>query len=80
MEPTMVKIEGLNKHQRALCDIIWSIDTQEELLSWVRTLNKDKALEVYVLMQLMMLAYIDDEDLGEMTEANEVIDQIRGQL
>jgi hypothetical protein len=31
-------------------------------------------------MQLMMLAYIDDEDLGEMTEANEIINQIKGQL
>jgi hypothetical protein len=76
----MLQLTGLTRAQKAMCDIIWSMDTQEQILAWFNTLPSGQAHQAHVLMKLMILEQLDQEDLGEMAEANQVIQQIKGQL
>lgn len=76
----MIQLNGLTRAQRAMCDIIWSLDTQDEIIDWFNTLPDWQAREAHVLMKLMILEQLDQEDLGEMSEALAVIDRIKGSL
>lgn len=57
----MIRIENLTEHQRILLDTMWTKDTSEELYNWMETLTPNNAREVDVLIELVRLAYIDNE-------------------
>ena len=73
----MIEIHGLSKQQREIADMIWSLDTTEEVVEWFGTLDNKTLIEAYVVHQLICLAYLDNEPLGRMKEANQIIDRIR---
>lgn len=58
----MITIEGLTNKQRLLADIIWSLDTQEQVRSFISTLPARDRLEAQLVTQLMILAFIDEVD------------------
>lgn len=74
----MIQLTGLTRAQQAMCDIIWSMDTQDEIIDWFNTLSADSAQQAHVLMKLMILEQLDQQDLGDMSEAQAVIAHIRG--
>lgn len=76
----MLQLNGLTRAQKAMCDIIWSLDTQDEIIDWFNTLPDWQAQEAHVLMKLMILEQLDQQDLGGMSEALAVIDRIKGSL
>jgi len=73
----MIEIHGLSKRQREIADIIWSLDTTEEVVEWFDTLDNKTLFEAYVVHQLICLEFLDNEPLGRMKEANQIIDRIR---
>lgn len=78
----MIKIENLSRRQKKLLDIMWSIETQEELVEWVKTLNRRDAKDVIVLIDLVKIELIEEiiEDERDFTASNEVIETIKGML
>ncbi len=58
----MITIEGLNKKQRLLADIIWSLDTQDQVQAFIRTLPERDRREAQLVTQMMILAFIDEVD------------------
>jgi len=72
----MIQIQGLSPLQKELCDKIWSMETQEEVVSWINTLPRSVAFQAYVMMQMIVQAALDEEDLNDMPEARAVIDYI----
>lgn len=58
----MITIEGLSNKQRLLADIIWSLDTQEQVRSFIATLPARDRREAQLVTQLMILAFIDEVD------------------
>lgn len=54
-------LEGLTDVDRKLLDIMWSIDTQEELNYFLTMLPKVLRDRAEVLIELVKLAGIDDE-------------------
>lgn len=58
----MITIEGLTNKQRLLADIIWSLDTQEQVCSFIATLPARDRREAQLVTQLMILAFIDEVD------------------
>ena len=56
-----MRIDGLSKFEVHLLDIIWSIDTAEELQLWMSTLPPNTYRVVESLIQLMVLATIDEQ-------------------
>ncbi len=72
----MITIEGLNKRQRMLADIIWALDSKEQVTDFIRTLPDVQKKEAIVVTQMMVLAFIDQIDTVD-DEVVELIDNLR---
>lgn len=72
----MITIEGLNKRQRMLADIIWALDTKEQVTAFIQTLPDKQKKEALVVTQMMVLAFIDEVDTIEDSTV-ELIDNLR---
>ena len=57
----MIKIDGLTRQQVAMLDIIWSMDTQEEIEEFIAGLDEDEQFEYQVLSKMIIFAMIDRE-------------------
>lgn len=73
----MIKLEGLTPMQQHLARRIWEIDNQDQLVEFVQGLPRSVARQAWVIIQIMILEGLDQEDLGDMAEAHEVIERIR---
>ena len=71
-------LDGLTEVDRKLLDIMWSIDTQEELNYFISMLPKALRDRAEVLIELVKLAGIDDEveAMNEYSDANEMLKNI----
>lgn len=69
-----IKIEGFSKRQRALADIIWSMDSQRQVELFISSLPKKQRQDAMVVCQMMILACIDEVD----TVDQEVVDLLKG--
>lgn len=58
----MITIEGLNKKQRLLADIIWALDTQDQVQAFIRSLPERDRQQAQLVCQMMILAFIDEVD------------------
>lgn len=76
MEKNQIEILGLTKRQQALCDILWGINSTEEAHRFVSSLPQRDQQECKTLMDLMVLAIIDEIDTVS-DEVREYIDGIR---
>lgn len=72
-----IQIKGLTPLQKELCDKIWSMDTEQELLSWVHGLPESLLQPAWAMIQMIIAAQLDQVDFGPCTEANEVLDRFR---
>lgn len=72
----MITIEGLNKRQRMLADIIWSLDSKEQVTAFISTLPAKQKKEAIVVTQMMVLAFIDEVDTIE-DDVVELINNLR---
>jgi len=71
----MITIPGLNAKQKALCEIMWGLEEYNAVEAFIATLPKPERLECRSLIQMMLMAFIDE--VTEVTEAREVLDQFR---
>ena len=71
-----ITIEGLNKKQRALADIMWSMNSKDEVLGFINSLKGQNKQEAETVMEMMVLAIWDE--CGEITtETKELVDSFR---
>jgi hypothetical protein len=71
----MIKIEGLNKKQRLLADIIWALDSQEQVQTFIASLPPKDRRQAQTVTEMMILAFLDEVE--DTQEAQRVIDQFR---
>ena len=71
----MIKIEGLNKKQRLLADIIWALDSQEQVQTFIASLPPKDRRQAQTVTEMMILAFLDEVE--DTQEAKRVIDRIR---
>ena len=55
----MITIEGLNKRQRILADIIWALDTKDKVEAFIRSLPKPDQQQAITVVEMMIWAYVD---------------------
>ena len=70
----MIKIEGLNKKQRMLADIIWALDSQQQVQTFIASLPQKERREAQTVTELMILAFLDECE--GVAEAQQVIKSI----
>ncbi len=58
----MIEIVGFNKKQRMLADIIWELDTQDQVQAFIRSLPRKDREQAQVVCEMMILAFMDEVD------------------
>lgn len=74
----MIRIYDVSLKQQKLLDKIWSFNTEDELIGWMKTLNKKKFKRVCVLKEMIELAAIDEfvSTMEDYPHAQIIIDNI----
>jgi hypothetical protein len=78
-----IRIDMLQSHQVAMLNAMWRMESHEEYLAWVETLEPQHKEEASQLLRILMLEAQEMEmDLfrreeDEFSEANEVLNQFR---
>ena len=70
-----MRIEGLNKTQRALADIMWGMDSKEQVTAFIGSLRGRQQQEAQTVLEMMLWSIWDECE--DTQEANQVIDQFR---
>jgi adenylosuccinate synthase len=75
----MIQLDGLTKHQIALLDKIWSIDSVEDCQAYIMALPEADQFECQNLVRLIALELIDQavDKMDDWTESREVLDQFK---
>jgi len=64
----MIRIDGLTDRQVKFLDKMWSMDTQEEVAAWFRTLSDDDlnmAVTLHEMLASQMLEQPAEEDVSD---------------
>jgi len=72
-----IEIPGLSPLQIELANKIWEMESMEQVLAFFDTLPRSLKVEAYVVYQMILLAWMDEEPMGDCAEAQEVIDYVR---
>jgi hypothetical protein len=73
----MLSIPNLTPLQRAIADMLWRLDTTEEIVKWFGTLPANIVPIAHSVMSMMVYEQIDQTPIEDFSDAQEVIDYIR---
>ena len=75
----MITIQGLNKQQRALADVVWAMDSIESVLAFRNTLRGQQQRDLDTVLMMLAWAVIDQtvEDSEDYDLACEVLSRYR---
>ena len=75
-----MEIDGLSRRQKQMLDIMWSLDSKEELYEWINSLKSERERRMaHVLLTMLMLEGIDEfiQEMDSYPEAMEVLSNFR---
>jgi len=76
-----IVLTGLNKRQRVLADIMWSIEEWDDVERFIATLPKREKIECEGIVEMMKMELVEGYRKGmgleNTQEANVVIDKFR---
>lgn len=62
-------INGLTPEEVQMLDMMWSIDSLEDMEDWVASLNREERLLVYRLRMLLLAEIIDQDNVQDLSMA-----------
>jgi hypothetical protein len=54
-----IEIDGLSTRQQKIADLMWSMDTQEEVYSFIESLNDDLQRDAILVLKMILFATLD---------------------
>ena len=73
----MLSIPNLTPLQQAIADMLWRLDTTEEIVEWFGTLPANIVPIAHSVMSMMVYEHIDQTPIEDFSDAQEVIDYIK---
>lgn len=73
----MIEIDGLDERQRELCEILWELESLNEVETFISVLEPHEQRECRTLVDLMVMATIDHENDRANDEVKHLINQFR---
>ena len=70
-----IHIEGLTQRQLIIADVLWSMDSQEQVESFIKSLSGDAQKEAVTIMTLIIWAALDE--VQETNLAEEVLEKYK---
>lgn len=64
-----ININGLTPEEVQMLDMMWSIESVEDMEDWVASLNRDERLMVYRLRMLLIAEIIDHDNVQDLSVA-----------
>ena len=58
----MIRLEGLTPLQVELCDKIWGMQSQEEIIEWFNTLPRSLQITAHAMLNLIIAEMLDQEE------------------
>lgn len=73
-------LDGLTNRQVALLDVIWAIDSREELIAFRSTLPEEIKTELDTLVQLIIYESMEDDIMAMKSypDAEKMINDLKG--
>ena len=74
-----IRLEGLTPLQVEICDRIWGMDTQEEVLEWFNALPRSLQVTAHAMLNLIVAEMIDQQVAAEsdLSDVRELLEQYR---
>lgn len=69
----LISLDGLTRKEKKMLQIMWSIDSKEQLQYWVSSLNKRDRITATSLLMLIKYEMLEHMMDDEYTEANELL-------
>lgn len=76
----MLSIPNLSPLQQAIADMLWSLDTEQEIVDWINTLPVDIIPIAHTVLVIMVYEQIDQTPIKDFSDAREVIGRIQDLL
>jgi hypothetical protein len=75
----MIQINGLTKEQVEMLDFMWNdLDSEEDFEVWYESLDGRQQKMAELLMRMLIIeSQEDEEEFGEMVEANNILKKFR---
>ena len=64
-----ININGLTPEEVQMLEMMWNIDSVEDMEDWVASLNREERLMVYRLRMLLIAEIIDYDNVQDLTVA-----------
>jgi len=58
----MIQIEGLNRRQRAIADVLWLMNSKADCMRFIASLEPATRQDAETVIEMMQLAVIDECD------------------
>lgn len=71
-----MEIQGLTPLQKSIADLLWGLDTLEDVDSIIQMLPDDMRGTAVVVRELMIAAALDD-NCGDLSLAKSVLDSVK---
>ena len=71
-----VEIQGLNHRQRALADVLWLMNSREDVQKFIKALHPTMRADAETVLELMVLATIDEVETVD-PAGKEMLDKLK---
>jgi hypothetical protein len=72
----MIQIEGLNRRQRAIADVLWLMQSKADALRFIASLEPQTRKDAETVIEMMQLAVIDECDTVD-DSVKSIIDNLK---
>lgn len=73
----MISIQNLTPLQRDICERLWNMESQEEVMAWFDTLPRSIQHVAYAMLQMIVAELLDQEPMEDLGLARQVLAQYR---
>lgn len=75
----MIRLEGLTPLQVELCDKIWGMESQEEIIEWFNTLPRSLQITAHAMLNLIIAEMLDQEEFTseDLDNTRELLEQYK---
>jgi hypothetical protein len=72
-----IEIPGLSPLQVDLANKIWEMESTEQVLAFFDSLPRNLKIEAYIVYQMILWAWMDEEPITDFTETQALIQRVR---
>ena len=74
-----IQIQGLTPLQVEICDKIWGMQSQEEIIEWFNTLPRSLQITAHAMLNLIIAEMLDQEEFTpkDLDNTRELLEQYK---